>query len=264
MRDPYSLYAKYILGLRSLDDVEQNADAALRGQWLHDVFEWFVRTYPNQIPDNALELMVEYAISGEKTPQEYEAFLPRLKRLLQWFVDQETKWREIAQVLPDTLETKGKIAFDGFELTAKADRIDCIKEKNSAAIIDYKTGRVPSNKDIIKGLSPQMSLEGVILQHGGFPNLDMNDVETLRFWKLSGGMTAGEEKEVKGTKAISFEDILIEAEKGLKNLIKEFDQEETPYISLPDSTKTPPEEWQKYAHLARVQEWSTVDEGEAV
>ncbi len=38
MRDPYSLYAKYILGLRSLDDVEQNADAALRGNWLHNVF----------------------------------------------------------------------------------------------------------------------------------------------------------------------------------------------------------------------------------
>lgn len=263
MRDPYSLYAKYILELRPMEDVEQNADAALRGQWLHDVFEWFVRTYPTTIPATALHEMTDYALASDLAPQDYEVFLPRLQRLLQWFVQQETKWREVAEVMPEALEAKGNILMGDFELSAKADRIDRMKESGAGAIIDYKTGRVPSNPEIIKGLSPQMSLEGLILQQNSFEGVSVRGVDTLRFWKLGGGMTAGEEKEVKGTKGMTLEDILREAEEGLRNLIEEFSKEETPYISLPDSTKTPPEEWQDYAHLARVQEWSTQDDGEA-
>ena len=39
IRDPYAIYAQYILRLRALDPLRPEADAALRGQVLHKILE---------------------------------------------------------------------------------------------------------------------------------------------------------------------------------------------------------------------------------
>lgn len=262
MRDPYSIYAKYILNLRPLDSVEQASDAAQRGNWLHEMFEWFVRTYPESMPSNAQKLMVEYALNSDKAPAENTLFLPKLERLVEWFVQYETEWRQIAKTLPQALEIRGDMDLDGFNLHATADRIDVVEQDNRPVIIDYKTGRIPSNADIVNGLSPQITLEGAILKSGGFNNVPL-DISALKFIKVSGGRTPGEEVFVEGRNVPDLETLINDALEGLKALLAEFQNEETPYLSLPDVSKAPPEEWQSYAQLARVQEWATIEEGDA-
>ncbi len=262
MRDPYSIYAAYILNLRPLKDIELQADAAQRGTWIHDIFAWFVKTYPAQIPDNAVEILLAKALESKDAPREIALFLPRMRRLIDWFITQEAIWRKEAVIVPDAIETKGSIDLDGFVLSAKADRIDRMKAENAATIIDYKTGRVPANTDIMSGLSPQMSLEGLILSKGGFGDISTDRLHALKFLKLSGALVAGEAVDVKVKGEAGLETLIDEAESGLRALIAEFAKRETPYISLPNTDNAPPEEWQTYSHLARVQEWATIEDGE--
>ncbi|MCB9964838.1 MAG: PD-(D/E)XK nuclease family protein [Rhodospirillales bacterium] len=262
MRDPYSLYARYVLRLKPLDKVEQDSDFAQRGSWLHAVFEWFVRSWPEQIPPDAVDKMEAYALSHDKAPASITLFLPRLRRLLEWFVAQEREWRKLAMVMPEGLECSGKILRSGLELSAKADRIDRLRSSGAAVIIDYKTGSFPSAGDISAGLSPQLPLEALILEQGGFPSLPVDQVESLYFWKPGSGAQAGEVKELKGRTLPSIEELILQAQEGLDALISDFKDEKTPYICLPDPEAAPPAHWQDYAHLARVQEWIALEDGE--
>src|SRR4029079_9609661 len=71
-------------------------------------------------------------------------------------------------------EIGGSIAIpfgaEEFNLTVRADRIECLK-KGRYAVLDYKPGEPPSDKQVLSGLSPQLTLEAAILRHGGFKDI---------------------------------------------------------------------------------------------
>ena len=50
-----------------------------------------------------------------------------------------------------------------FRLTARADRIEQLSD-GRFAILDYKTGQAPTEKQVRIGLSPQLTLEAAILR----------------------------------------------------------------------------------------------------
>ena len=54
-----------------------------------------------------------------------------------------------------------------FLLTARADRIEQGADGNYA-ILDYKTGKPPTDLQVRSGLAPQLTLEAAILRKGGF------------------------------------------------------------------------------------------------
>ena len=53
-------------------------------------------------------------------------------------------------------------------LKAIADRIE-LDHKGTLAILDFKTGALPTKKDVLSGLSPQLLVEAIIAFEGGFP-----------------------------------------------------------------------------------------------
>ena len=66
------------------------------------------------------------------------------------------------------------------------------------AILDYKTGAPPTEKQVRTGLSPQLTLEGAILRQGGFKDIPPGgSVAELVYVRLRGGAVAGEEKPIK-------------------------------------------------------------------
>jgi ATP-dependent helicase/nuclease subunit B len=62
------------------------------------------------------------------------------------------------------------IGSETFTISAKADRIDELTSGN-ARIIDYKTGTAAFSKKTAQSYSPQLDLEGWILQEGGFKGI---------------------------------------------------------------------------------------------
>ncbi|MFD1624918.1 double-strand break repair protein AddB [Azospirillum griseum] len=261
MRDPYTIYARYVLGLSKLDPIAADPGAADRGQIIHAALDRFVRAFPDALPPDALSRLLE--MGGEafgpllrSHPDVWAFWWPRFERVAAWFVtlerDRRPHWRTLAT------EVTGSLSLTGpggpFTLTAKADRID--RGPDGLVVIDYKTGTPPSTREIALGFAPQLPLEAAMAEAGGFRDLGAGPVAELAFWRLSGGDPPGEVKPVKGDPAA----LAAEARAGLEALIARFDDPATPYRSRPRPAMAP--RYTDFAHLARVQEWSLGGEAE--
>ncbi|MFA7307505.1 MAG: double-strand break repair protein AddB [Hyphomicrobium sp.] len=259
--NPYATYARHILKLEPLPPLGASPDASLRGALVHDVLSRFANAFPNCLPDNPLaelEKIASDVLHSYTGNARIAAFwMPRLKRFLSWFAEGEDKRRDgVRNVIA---EISGSLVLaptpEPFTLTARADRID---DTGSALVItDYKTGAIPKQEWVVDGRSPQLPLEAAIaLGDTGFPNLAGRTVEALRYIRASGGEPAGEER------AIKSDDIAALANKartGLERLIAEFDNPATPYRALRRPSYS--YDYDAYAQLARVAEWSAhVDE----
>jgi len=161
-------------------------------------------------------------------------------------------------------ETQGKIDIALGERTltlrTRADRIEKLTDA-SYAILDYKTGQVPTEKQVRAGIAPQLTLEAAILREGGFPELPAGAVSELVYVSLRGGATAGEAEPI-GFKNGDANIHAALALAKLKALATRFEDEQQPYRPLVLSM------WKSrygtYDHLARVKEWSVGgDEEEA-
>jgi ATP-dependent helicase/nuclease subunit B len=258
MRDPYAIYARYVLGLRPLDPLDADPGAAERGAFIHKAFEGFVRAYPAALPERPFEALVEFGRSafGEALakPGVWAFWWPRFLRMAEWFVALEAERRQRLRL--SLAECEGELAIEApfapFLIRAKADRIDYLAE-GGLAIVDYKTGRVPEDDEVALGLAPQLPLEAAIAEAGGFAGVPPGRVEELMFWKLSGGAPAGEVSPAGGAAADPAA-LAASARSGLARLVAAFDDPATPYLARPRPAAAP--RFSPYAHLARLQEWS--------
>jgi ATP-dependent helicase/nuclease subunit B len=259
MRDPYALYASHILKLAALDPLDADPGAAERGQFVHHALERFVRRYPDRLPDDqeALAALLEDGRTafGETLghPSVAAFWWPRFVRVADWFVAFERDRRR-AGVHPLATEVSGQVEIDAdggpFRLTAKADRIDRLPD-GRLAIVDYKTGRPPRAELVAKGIAPQLPLEGVIAEQGGFAGIAAGSVGELVYLRLGGGKPPGEILAAlgKGDTAEAVES----AWRGLCDLIDRFDRAGTPYYSAPRPEFAYAGD---YDHLARIGEWA--------
>ena len=251
LRDPYAIYAKHVLKLRPLDPLDGEIGPLERGTAVHDALEIFLKEYRDHLPTDATQRLIEIGneiFAKEGVPHSVLAiWRPRFERAAKWFVEAERKRRAgIAQIF---LEIEGKRTFanDTFLLRCRADRIDILRS-GGAAIIDYKTGKPPTDKQV-RTLSPQLPLEGAILGGGGFADIGARTTDELIYIRFSGDASAGEVRWVKDGAAL-----VAKAEADLTDLIALFDDPEHPYLSRirPYRADTPGD----YDHLARVREWS--------
>jgi ATP-dependent helicase/nuclease subunit B len=155
-------------------------------------------------------------------------------------------------------EIQGKVDIptsDGvFTLHTRADRIEH-RADNTYAIVDYKTGRVPSPKEVRVGLSPQLTLEAAILRNGGFNEIAKDgSVSELLYVSLRGLEPAGDRK------PIEWKDTVPDAEadlalRRLSDVVAKFDDPDTSYLSR-ERPMFQRRGFGDYDHLARVKEWS--------
>lgn len=261
MRNPYRVYAEKILKLKILDPFDHDVVHAERGRFVHDVLLEFVQTYPGEMPKNAVQIILGIGQKKqselEHVPPHWYYWWPRFERLVEWFVDEETKWRKTA--VPWIQEETGAVEIyqnpatgRKFIVTAKADRIDRIKT-GGAAIMDYKTGNTPLLYKVKDGTAPQLPIESYILNKGGYKNIQETP-NLMVYWKLSG--SHAQAGEVKPFDQIDMSEILAATEEGLTKLIDLFENPDTPYIARAVSGKLYDDE-KAYAHLARTAEWSS-------
>jgi len=263
MRDPYALYAQKVLRLKALEPIDADPSAADRGQFIHLALEAFVREWPDTIPgdaipDNAYEQLLARGRDAFgpalEHPGVWAFWWPRYERIAAWFLERERERR--ASLAASFVEVKGEHAIDGpagpFVLNATADRIDKLVD-GTLAILDYKTGAVPSKKELAAGFAPQLPLEAAMAQAGGFPGVPASAVSELAFWRMAGGDPPGEIKPVADPERHAQEALA-----GLTALVARFDDPATPYHAIPRPAYAP--RYTDYAHLERVAEWSAGEE----
>jgi ATP-dependent helicase/nuclease subunit B len=250
LRDPYAVYAKHVLKLRPLDPLEGDVGPLERGTAVHKALENFLKEYSDHLPEDAAKRLIAIAddvfAAGNIPKSTLAVWRPRFARAAHWFVAEERARRAgIKQVF---LEIAGERQFaGGFTLRCRADRVDVLGS-GGAAIIDYKTGKPPSDKQV-KTLSPQLPLEGLILAGGGFKEIGARAAEELIYIRFSGDAKPGELRWLKDVPAL-----MTKAEADLTDLITLFAEPDHPYISRiwPFRADQPGD----YDHLARVREWS--------
>lgn len=77
IQDPYSVFAKYILKLYPLDDLDKEPDQRDYGTLVHAIIEEFNNIYPGDIPENIQDILLELGKKHFQTMQlskELEAF----------------------------------------------------------------------------------------------------------------------------------------------------------------------------------------------
>ena len=259
LRDPYTIYAKHILKLRELDAVDLPPGAADRGIVIHAALSDFTKTFAAALPADPAAALIDigrkHFAALEDYPEARAFWWPRFRRIARWFAGWEKGRR--ASLAELTAELQGRIEISlgerVFTLRARADRIERLAG-GRYAILDYKTGQVPSEKQVRIGVSPQLTLEAAILRHGGFPDIPADaSIAELVYVSLKGGDPAGDGVPIDFKNG----DADFHAERALEKLTsvaQRFENEQQPYQPLVLSM------WKSrygtYDHLARVKEWS--------
>jgi len=128
------------------------------------------------------------------------------------------------------------------------------------AILDYKTGAPPTEKQVRTGLSPQLTLEGAILRAGRFKDVMPGSLGELAYVALRGRDPAGEATPIEFKDGLTPDQHADKALSKLKGIIARFSKEAEPYRALVSPMwKT---RYGDYDHLARVAEWSAGSEDE--
>jgi ATP-dependent helicase/nuclease subunit B len=266
LRDPYTIYAKYILQLAPLDPVDMPLSAADRGSAIHDALGEFTQTFATTLPQHpALALRgigEKYFAPLMERPEARALWWPRFLRIAAWFADWEIARRDNIGMIAAEIRGEIPIPLDHdrtFVLSARADRIER-RHDGTFAILDYKTGQPPTGKQVRMGLSPQLTLEAAILREGGFADIPAGaSVGELVYVRLSGNNPPGEQKSLelkinKGDQAQPPDAAADAARSKLEALIRAFENETQAYTSLNLSMWS--NRYGSYDDLARIKEWS--------
>jgi ATP-dependent helicase/nuclease subunit B len=264
LRDPYTIYAKHVLNLSPLDEVDAAPGAAERGTVIHNVLREFSERFAKDLPADPAGALIDmgrkYFAALEDFPEARAFWWPRFMRIAQWLggweAGRRANYRLVAAEIKGAIELP--LADGAFKLTGIADRI----ERDAAGgyvILDYKTGSVRTEKQVRTGLAPQLTLEAAILRQGGFntgaaPIPAGGSVAALAYVALKGGARAGEFMPIDFKEGTPDE----QADRALQKLgelVRRFDDDREPYRSLVHPM------WKArygdYDHLARVKEWSS-------
>ncbi len=252
IRDPYAVYASDVLKLNPMPAVGAESGPAERGTAIHAAVERY-ELEGGQV----IDLITKELKKAGETDTAIELNRPLWSRAadayIAWRNERETNIRE------KHLEIEGELTFEisgrKYRLTAKADRIDLLKD-NTFAIIDFKTGTPKTKKQLQSGLEPQLPLEAAIAAGGGFPKLPTADTSQLIYVSLAPG--AASTKADNGKPVKLDEGPMAEAQKareGFIKLVQSYATISQAYYSKPRAEFS----WDvsDYDRLARRDEWSS-------
>lgn len=265
IRDPYSIFAESVLGLKKLDPLDRPAGPPERGSAYHAALHAWAEGLPETeaLPADARERLLaegrkaleEAGFSQAELGLEFARFARVAAFALEWERD-----RRLQGVRPVALETRGELTFESlagpFTLSARADRID-MNEAGALEIVDFKTGSVPGKKEVAAGFSPQLPLEAAMAARGAFPDVPPHESEDLLYVRISGGREPGLECSAVAPKTTAL-DLAEDALSRLYDWVAKFDDPAQGYPSQPRAKYT--HDYGAYDHLARRKEWASAPE----
>jgi len=239
--NPYQIYARKILQLQELRKIDYEPEFMEFGSFVHKALEEFVKN-PCGLENflqKAQEIFAQYFISEEAQL----IWWPKFENIFKNFIIENSR----LEACHNYVEVPVKMMIKDILLVGKIDRVSFF-ESDEVEIFDYKTGQVPSSREVDSGDQPQLTISALMLCLGVIENADLKNIEeqkirALNYWKLS----AFSESEIKVmAKTNEKVAIMIAAAKaGLERLFEHFDDEKNGYFANSDIKN-------EYSHLARI------------
>ncbi|MGH7108259.1 MAG: PD-(D/E)XK nuclease family protein, partial [Acetobacteraceae bacterium] len=259
LADPYAIYARHILCLKPLPGIAEMADAADFGRIVHRALAAFCNGADAARPaeaEAALEVTLRQELARADLPLHLgNWWWPRLKRIGAWVAAAEVARRAATAPLALAVEQPGRWTLAGpagpFILAGRADRIEH-RGNAGLAILDYKTGRIPTPREVASGRAPQLPLLAAMAEAGAFGPEFAAGVSELTYWRVGGGAEPGEVGGLGTPEQVR--ERIEEAVAGLAGLIAAFDDPDRPYLAQPHPGNPPA--WSEYSDLARLAEWA--------
>ncbi|MBI1171083.1 double-strand break repair protein AddB [bacterium] len=169
IRDPYAIYAQYVLRLKPLDPLRAQPDPRDRGTALHLILERFVRERPqdeamDEARNRLLRIGAEVLAAETPFPSARALWHARLERAADHFLRQDQKLG--GRTLQIEKSGATKVEGTDFTLYGTPDRIDVLPD-DRLHLIDYKTG-TPPTKAQQTVFELQLHLAAAMAERGGF------------------------------------------------------------------------------------------------
>jgi ATP-dependent helicase/nuclease subunit B len=256
VRDPYAIYARYVLRVRPLDRPGVEPDARARGTAVHAAFERFANENPGPIPTDGDRIFRDLLVAELREAGMTEAQLVREGALAanaaSWAMAFERERRAGAVIHVEQGGEMSLGAGGAFILTARADRIEA--RDGAADILDFKTGAAPTRSQVEAFFAPQLTLTAAILAAGGFAEIGTRTPGELAYVRVRGGRIPGQVLPVDSGDAPA---LAADALQKLEQMVEAYGQASRPYWSW-----TAPQFMGRfggdYDHLARLWEWAVV------
>lgn len=257
VRDPYSIYGQYILGIEPLEALDAPLGPREYGTAIHDGLETFAKSGPSGDPEMARgELAALFETALIKAG--YAEFhlikeRPRLRQTAEYVTDwMQSRTRDGWEQAAVEQYARYRIDEIDFTLSARVDRIE--RGIDGYAVMDYKTGTPPSVKVVAAGFDLQLPLTAIMLKNGAFQNIKPAPVAELNYVRVRGlGKGVEESKLTSGKNALTVDEYVKDALENLTKLVRRFDDPNTAYHSQPRIQYT--YDYGDYDDLARRGEW---------
>ena len=181
--DPFAFYARRVLRLSRLDPVDADAGPAWRGTAVHEILQHWAEAGVFDPAD--LEARARAMFDQPQVHPLLKAlWQPRLIEAIRWIAAEVARDKAEGRIIL-SVEKEGRAEVAGVTLMGKADRIDRLAD-GRIGIIDYKTGKPPSPRQVKAGFSLQLGLLGVIAEMGGFEGLGQRvEAGDFEYWSLA-------------------------------------------------------------------------------
>jgi ATP-dependent helicase/nuclease subunit B len=200
--------------------------------------------------------MAEALSRAAPRPAVAAIWAPRLARIGAEVIRLEAAARPL--LAESAAEVKGRLelvrAGGTLRLDARADRLDRFTDGN-LRLVDYKTGTTPSALEVLRGSAPQLPLEALIAERGGFQGMEPGPVTALEYWRLTGALDPSEVKALK----LDIPEAVEQAHAALGRLADRFLFGTEPFAAHPHPRRRAAPD---YRHLSRADEWSAGEGGE--
>ena len=154
IHNPYAFYVRHILRLNVKDDYWAMPDVRDFGNLVHSVIEE-TKDFNSSDLVAKMDARAREILGADSIIYHFwhKRFIEMAPVLVDVFAGKNKDFAEIS----------GKINIAGRNVRARADRIW------DGGVLDIKTGVAPSKKQLQDGTMPQLALEALMLQNGGFP-----------------------------------------------------------------------------------------------